>query len=229
VVAKRFPARDTLAEIRAGHVWVNGFPVTNPDALVATDASIALRAPQPLAGEAKLRAALAAFAPRVEGRICVDVGASTGGFTRVLLEAGARRVYAVDAGFGQLLGSLRQDPRVVNLERTNLGALDTATIPDVIELVTIDVAYVALARAVPQLGLRFASTAELIALVKPMYELGLAAPPSDAELPEALRRAADGIASAGWEIAGVIPSPVLGGRGAKELLLHARRPPGAAV
>jgi 23S rRNA (cytidine1920-2'-O)/16S rRNA (cytidine1409-2'-O)-methyltransferase len=108
-----------------------------------------LRTPQPLAGEAKLRAALAAFAPAVQGRIALDVGAAAGGFTRVLLEAGARRVYAVDAGFGQLLGSLRQDPRVVNLERTNLGVLDAALVPDPIELVTIDVSYISLASAVP--------------------------------------------------------------------------------
>ncbi len=78
----------------------------------------------PLRGEAKLRAALAAFDVRVTGRVCLDVGAAAGGFTRVLLEAGASRVYAVDAGFGQLLGSLRQDPRVVNLEATNVAALD---------------------------------------------------------------------------------------------------------
>jgi 23S rRNA (cytidine1920-2'-O)/16S rRNA (cytidine1409-2'-O)-methyltransferase len=202
---------------------VNGFPVTNPDALVAHDASIVVRAPRPLAGEVKLRAAVAAFAPAIHGQVCVDIGASTGGFTRVLLEAGARRVYAVDAGFGQLLGSLRQDPRVVNLERTNLGALDTTLVPETVELVTIDVSYVSLARAMPQLGLRFAPAAELVALVKPMYELGLAAPPADDRLAEALQRAMAAVDAAGWEIAGAIDSPVLGGRGAREMLLHARR------
>lgn len=202
---------------------MNGFPVTNPDALVAHDASIVVRAPQPLAGEAKLRAAVAAFAPAIHGRVCVDIGASTGGFTRVLLDAGARRVYAVDAGFGQLLGSLRQDPRVVNLERTNLGALDTTLVPEAVELVTIDVSYVSLARAIPQLGLRFAPAAELVALVKPMYELGLAAPPADDRLAEALQRAMAATDAAGWAVAGAIDSPVLGGRGAREMLLHARR------
>jgi 23S rRNA (cytidine1920-2'-O)/16S rRNA (cytidine1409-2'-O)-methyltransferase len=223
LVAKRFPTIDVMAAIRAGHVWVNGFPVTNPDALVAPDASLVVRAPQPLAGEAKLRAAIAAFTPVIHGRVCVDVGASTGGFTRVLLEAGAQRVYAVDAGFGQLLGSLRQNPRVVNLERTNLGALDTTLVPDAVELVTIDVSYVSLARAIPQLHLRFAREAELVALVKPMYELGLAAPPPDDRLAEALQRAVTAVDAAGWEVAGAIDSPVTGGRGAKEMLIHARR------
>jgi 23S rRNA (cytidine1920-2'-O)/16S rRNA (cytidine1409-2'-O)-methyltransferase len=223
LVAKRFPTVEAVAEIRAGHVWVNGFPVTNPEALVAPDASVVVRTPQPLAGEAKLRAAIAAFAPVIHDRVCVDIGASTGGFTRVLLEAGARRVYAVDAGFGQLLGSLRQDPRVVNLERTNLGALDTTLVPEAVELVTIDVSYVSLARAIPQLDLRFARDAQLVALVKPMYELGLAAPPPDDRLAEALQRAVAAIDAAGWEVAAAIDSPVLGGRGAKEMLVHAHR------
>jgi 23S rRNA (cytidine1920-2'-O)/16S rRNA (cytidine1409-2'-O)-methyltransferase len=225
VVAERWPELDAEAEIRAGHIWVDGFPRTNPAMQVARDASIILRTPQPLAGEAKLRAALAAFAPAVTDRIALDVGAAAGGFTRVLLDAGARRVYAVDAGFGQLLGSLRQDPRVINLERTNLGALDATLIPDPIDLVTIDVSYISLARAIPQLTqLTVTPDAELIALVKPMFELGLAEAPDDpAQLADALARATTGIADAGWTAVASIDSPVLGHHGAKELLLHARR------
>lgn len=193
--------------------------------LVARDASIVLRTPQPLAGEAKLGAALAAFAPPVAGRIALDVGAAAGGFTRVLLEAGAARVYAVDVGFGQLLGSLRQDPRVVNLERTNLGELDAERVPDRIEIVTIDVSYISLARALPQLErVAFAPDADLIALVKPMFELAMAeAPLDDASLAKALRRASAGIEAAGWTVVATMPSPVLGHHGAKELLVHARR------
>jgi len=221
ILAARFPTAGESA-IRAGEILVNGFPVTNPGALVDRDAAITRATPQPLAGEAKLAAALAAFAPRVAGRSALDLGAAAGGFTRVLLAAGAHRVYAVDAGFGQLLGSLRQDPRVVTLERTNLGALTAALVPDTIELVTIDISYLALARAVPQLAtVRFAGDAELIALVKPMYELGLAAPPPDAQLPDAVAAARAGITAAGWTVTGVIDSPVTGHRGAKELLLHA--------
>ena len=225
IVAERWPELDAEATIRAGHIWVDGFPRTNPAMRVAPDASIVLRTPQPLAGEAKLRAALDAFAPRITDRVAIDVGAAAGGFTRVLLEAGARRVYAVDAGFGQLLGSLRQDPRVVNLERTNLGELDVARVPDTIEIVTVDVSYISLARAVPQLArLAFAPDAELIALVKPMFELALAeAPDDDATLADALARATSGIAEAGWQVVAAIPSPVRGHHGAKEQLVHARR------
>jgi 23S rRNA (cytidine1920-2'-O)/16S rRNA (cytidine1409-2'-O)-methyltransferase len=179
----------------------------------------------PLRGEAKLRAALSGFDVRVAGRVCLDLGAAAGGFTRVLLEAGASRVYAVDAGFGQLLGSLRQDPRVVNLEATNVAALDTRLVPNPIEVVTIDVSYLALAAAVVQLDrITIASDADLIGLVKPMFELRLATAPSDPLIVDAaIERAAAGIVAAGWEVMGAMPSPVLGGRGAVEALVHARR------
>jgi 23S rRNA (cytidine1920-2'-O)/16S rRNA (cytidine1409-2'-O)-methyltransferase len=225
IVGERWPELDAEAEIRAGHIWVDGFPRKNPAMLVAHNASVVLRTPQPLAGEAKLRAALDAFAPSITDRVALDVGAAAGGFTRVLLEAGARRVYAVDVGFGQLLGSLRQDARVINLERTNLGELDGERVPDPIDVVTIDVSYVSLASALPQLSrVAFSRDAELIALVKPMFELARAdAPIDDASLAEALRRASTGIAAAGWQVVASIPSPVLGHHGAKELLVHARR------
>jgi 23S rRNA (cytidine1920-2'-O)/16S rRNA (cytidine1409-2'-O)-methyltransferase len=206
-------------------VWVDGFPRTNPAMQVARDASVVLRTPQPLAGEAKLRAALAAFSPPIVDRVALDIGAAAGGFTRVLLEAGARRVYAVDAGFGQLVGSLRQDARVVNLERTNLGALDRTLVPDVIDVVTIDVSYISLASAVPQLGeLAFAPDCDLVALVKPMFELALPEAPTDeATLARALRLATVGIEQAGWSVVASMASPVRGHHGAKELLVHARR------
>ncbi|MFZ0181006.1 MAG: SAM-dependent methyltransferase [Candidatus Dormiibacterota bacterium] len=189
----------------------------------SAEATLTTRAP--LRGEAKLHAALSGFDVRVTGRVCLDLGAAAGGFTRVLLEAGASRVYAVDAGFGQLLGSLRQDPRVVNLEATNVAALDRRLVPDPIEVVTIDVSYLALAAAVVQLDrITIASGADLIGLVKPMFELRLATAPSDPLIVEAAtERAAAGIVAAGWEVMGAIPSPVLGGRGAVEALVHARR------
>lgn len=108
--------------IAEGAVLVDGRIVTNPASLVPVGASIVVRMQRPLRGEAKLRAALAAFDVPVRGRLALDVGAAAGGFTRVLLEAGGARVYAVDTGHGQLLGSLRQDDRVVNLEGVNLRA-----------------------------------------------------------------------------------------------------------
>lgn len=170
---------------------------------------------QPLRGEAKLEAALAAFPVRVNDSVALDAGASTGGFTRTLLRHGARRVYAVDAGHGQLLGSLRQDPRVVNMERTNLGSV---VVPDPVDLVTLDLSYLPLAQAVPQLG---DIGVELIALVKPQFELRLAQPPDDPH--PALEAAVAGIERAGWLVRGTMESPVRV-RGTVEYLVWATRP-----
>ncbi len=153
------------------------------------------------------------------------MGAAAGGFTRVLLAAGAARVYAVDVGYGQLLGSLRQDERVIDLERTNLGDLDSTLVPEPIGLLTIDLSYVPLRVAVPQLErLTLVPTAEAIALVKPQFELRLAALPSSrAEHDEAVRLAKRGFEGCGWRVEQVIESPVRGAGGAKEFLLHAAR------
>jgi 23S rRNA (cytidine1920-2'-O)/16S rRNA (cytidine1409-2'-O)-methyltransferase len=178
-----------------------------------------------LRGEWKLDAALDAFGVDVRGRIALDLGAAAGGFTRALLRAGARRVYAVDAGHGQLLGSLRLDPRVINLERTNLGGLTRTLVPDPIDLVTIDFSYLALTAAVPQLAtVELGEGAEAIALVKPQFELALAQLPRDHRLLSfAKAKARHAFEGHGWRVTGVIKSPVRGSRGAVEFLLHARR------
>src|SRR4051794_5726237 len=117
---------DPAAAIEGGHVVVDGRFLSNPAARVRTGCSIIVRGHVPLRGEAKLRPALAQFEVVVAGRVALDAGAAAGGFTKVLVEAGAARVYAVDAGHGQLVGSLRQEPRVVNLEGVNLGDLTAA-------------------------------------------------------------------------------------------------------
>lgn len=224
LVSEAFPDLDPVQLVVDGTVLVDGFPVRNPNALVRWDASIRLRGTEVLRGEAKLSAALDAFPVAVEGRIALDVGAAAGGFTRILLKARARRIYAVDAGYGQLLGSLRQDPRVVSLERTNLAELDRRVVPDLVDLLTADLSYVSLARALPQMDVAFAPNADLIAVVKPQFELGIGSVPSNlAHALEAGRRAAAGAAAAGWKNARFIASPVTGAGGAVELLLHASR------
>ncbi|MEA2404403.1 MAG: rRNA (cytidine1920-2-O)/16S rRNA (cytidine1409-2-O)-methyltransferase [Thermoleophilaceae bacterium] len=211
--------------IRAGRVLVDGAVVTNPDSMVLPGSAIALDDPAPLRGTLKLGPALDRFGVDPRGRVCLDAGASAGGFTSTLLERGVRRVYAVDVGFGQLLGSLRQDERVVNLERTNVAHLDTRLVPDPVDLVTLDLGYLSLADGVPQLGaLNYAPGADLVALVKPMFELRLGEPPDDrATLDEALHRATDGVERAGWHVEESMDSPVRGGGGAAELFLHALR------
>jgi len=225
-VARRFPEiTDPPAEIASGRIAVDGRVAANPATRIRADASVSRRVDVPLRGEAKLRAAIAAFPVDVAGRVAVDCGAAAGGFTRVLLDNGARRVYAVDAGFGQLRGSLRADPRVVTLERTNIRRLDAHLAPEPVDVITLDLSYLAIALAVPQLGsLRFAPGADLIALVKPMYELGLEHPPRRrADRRRAVAAAEAGVRSAGWLPLGSIGSPVPGSRGAVEHLIHARR------
>jgi 23S rRNA (cytidine1920-2'-O)/16S rRNA (cytidine1409-2'-O)-methyltransferase len=215
--------------IRRGEVQVDGRINRNPASVVGRGSTVSLTAPPVLRGEAKLTAALHAFRLDPEGRTCLDIGAAAGGFSTVLLAAGARRVYAVDAGHGQLLGTLRQNPRVVNLEATNLGDLNQSLVPEPIDLFTLDLSYLSLTAAVPQLDvLEIGPDAEMVALVKPMFELHLSTPPSDRErLEEALRVAQSGIEIAGWAVVDSMESPVTGSRGAVEFLVHARRATGS--
>jgi 23S rRNA (cytidine1920-2'-O)/16S rRNA (cytidine1409-2'-O)-methyltransferase len=228
VVAEARPDVDALEAISAGRIVVDGRTLINPASLVRRDAAITIRDESggALRGEAKLVAALRSFGVPVAGRVALDLGAAAGGFTRILLRAGARHVYAVDVGFGQLLGSLRQHPAVVNLERTNLAELSPQLIPETIEVVTADLSYLSLARAVPQLSGRveLAPYAELVAVVKPQFELGLRELPTEPrELERAVEHASEGIEQAGWTVTQAAESPVRGRRGAVEFLLHAVR------
>jgi 23S rRNA (cytidine1920-2'-O)/16S rRNA (cytidine1409-2'-O)-methyltransferase len=220
------PDLDDLDEaIAGGHVLVNGVPSTNPKTQVAANTSIVVREPKVFRGLTKLRGALDAFEVDATGRVALDAGASAGGFVQALLEAGARKVYAVEVGYGQLLGSLRQDARVVNLERTNIGELDRQTVPDPIEVISLDLGFLALATGVPQLNrLELAPGADLLALVKPTAELGLPSPPEDeASIEEAVRRAGAAVSEAGWDVLQAVESPIRGSRGAIEWFLHGRR------
>lgn len=228
VVTEARPEVDAEEAIKGGRVVVDGRRLTNPASLVRRDASITIRQESDgaLRGEAKLAAALGTFAIPVEGRVALDLGAAAGGFTRVLLRARASRVYAVDVGFGQLVGSLRQHPAVVNLERTNLADLSSQLVPARIDIVSADLSYVSLARAVPQLNDRvvFAPDADFVAVIKPQFELGLREPPTRArQLARAVEAACTGIEQAGWTVTGTEESPVRGTRGAIEFLLHASR------
>lgn len=215
---------DPHVAIAERRVLVSGSIVVNPAMLVRSDASIRIRPPSRLRGSRKLREAFDRFAIDPGGRVALDLGASAGGFTQALLDAGAARVYAVDAGFGQLQDSLRVDPRVVNLERTNLGNLSAALVPSAIDVVTVDLSYLSIADALPQLeGLRFAPGAVLIALVKPMFELALAQLPMDAHLERAVVAAWHGCEDAGWQPERTMRSSLGGAGGAVEFFILATR------
>ena len=227
-VRRQWPEWDDAtieAAIVAGHVLVDGRVLVNPGARVAPDASVRHTPPADLAGRRKLGWAIERFGVAAAGLVALDAGASTGGFTEVLLDRGASLVYAVDVGHGQLLGSLRQDPRVVDLERTNVAELAAGVIPEPMDLVSVDVSYLALSAAVTQLAhVDMAVGATLLGLVKPMFELHLATIPTEpAVLAQARDQAARGVGAAGWEVVDVDECPVRGGRGAVEFVLHARR------
>ena len=227
-VASRWPdwtADEVGRAIRAGEILVAGRSLVNPLAQVDVDAAIRHVPPEPLAGHRKLAWALQRFGVDADGRRVVDVGASTGGFTRAWLEAGAVHVDAVDVGHGQLLGALRLDPRVTTWERTNVADLSPALIPGVVDRISVDVSYLSLSSAVGQSGLlRYAPDAELLGLIKPMFELRLPTIPTDrAVLEEARDAAVAGVREAGWAVADVDECPVHGARGAVEFFVHAVR------
>ena len=207
-------------------VRVDGTIMTNPRARVRSDAGISIRPVEAPKGQDKLGGALRLLGIDAGGEVCLDVGASTGGFTLALLEAGAARVYAVDVGHGQLLGRLRADPRVVTLERTNVADLSAALVPDPLGVVVVDVSRLSLGEAVCQATERVALAPEavLVGLVKPMFELRRGDLPSEPEdLVDACDRAAAAVDAAGWTVLEVVDSPLRGARGAVEYFLHARR------
>jgi 23S rRNA (cytidine1920-2'-O)/16S rRNA (cytidine1409-2'-O)-methyltransferase len=221
------PVEDPDVALAEQRVTVDGAVVTNPTSMVRPDARIVVRPPKVPQGVRKMRAALDRFGIDVAGRRALDLGACTGGFTLALLDAGAAQVAAVDVGYGQLLGSLQQDPRVRNHERTNvaevtpalLGGHPDLVVVDVTKLSLRDVARQLVANEVPGPG------TELVGLVKPMFELGWGElPTTDDDLGEALRLAVEGIAAEGWDVVATMESPVRGHRGAVEYFVHARWP-----
>lgn len=211
--------------IASGRVLVDGRVVTNPSARVRADAALRVMPERRLRGAIKLSHALDVFGVAVAGRVAVDVGACTGGFTTALLERGALRVYAVDVGVGQLLGRLRLDPRVVNLEGVNVAQVDRAVVPEPVHMISIDVSYLALADALPQLeSLHIVDDADLIMLVKPTFELRrgrLANSPAD--LAAATDRVTHATRASGWTVRGVCAALPTGQRGALEMFVHAGR------
>jgi 23S rRNA (cytidine1920-2'-O)/16S rRNA (cytidine1409-2'-O)-methyltransferase len=226
LLARRRPDVDPTT-IASGRVLVDGRLLTNPSARVRVDASIRVLPLRRLRGDVKLSYALDTLPVRVADRVAVDVGASAGGFTTALLDRGARRVYAVDVGVGLLVGRLRNDKRVLNLERQNLGSLSRDVVPDVVELITMDLSYLALADAVPQLErLDLHAAADLVGLVKPTFELHRATvAKAHADVVQAVQLATEGIHRAGWTVVRTCDAPATGERGAREAFVHARRRP----
>jgi 23S rRNA (cytidine1920-2'-O)/16S rRNA (cytidine1409-2'-O)-methyltransferase len=205
--------------------------------LVASDTPVAVteRDPYVSRGGHKLAAALDAFVIDPAGRICLDAGASTGGFTDVLLQRGATRVYAVDVGRGQLAESLRQDERVVSLERTNARSLTPSSLPEPIDLTVIDVSFISLGLVLGPIAstLRPGSDAPIVALVKPQFEAGRGRTDhgvvrDPAIHREVLERVVETAQALGLGARAVIASPILGPEGNREFFLHLQAGPGCS-
>jgi 23S rRNA (cytidine1920-2'-O)/16S rRNA (cytidine1409-2'-O)-methyltransferase len=230
------PSREQAGRlILAGAVRLNGIPAVRRDLLVSPDATIEVTAAPPYVSRSggKLAAALDAFAVDPAGVVALDVGASTGGFTDCLLQRSVRRVYAVDVGYGQLDWRLRQDPRVVVLERRNIRHLKPSAVPEPVELAVIDVSFISLTLVLPSVLPFLAPGARIIALIKPQFEVGRGQVGRGGIVrDESLRRAAtDKILMAASRLGlapiGVLDSPIHGQKGNREVLIGLRWPASA--
>jgi 23S rRNA (cytidine1920-2'-O)/16S rRNA (cytidine1409-2'-O)-methyltransferase len=221
------------AMIMAGKVLVNDFPVDKAGTLVDENARIQLRG-EDIAfvsrGGIKLEQALEDFGLDVSGMICLDVGASTGGFTDCLLMHGAKKVYAVDVGYGQLAWKLRRDPRVVAIERTNIRSMKPDAIALPVDLATIDVSFISLKIVVPSVAGFLKKNGTILALIKPQFEagrdkVGKGGVVKDPGLhQEIIHQLSDFFEQMGFVTCGTHPSPILGPKGNREffiLLRHA--------
>ncbi|MBA2848592.1 TlyA family RNA methyltransferase [Thermosulfuriphilus ammonigenes] len=221
------------AAIMAGQVFVEGQRVDKAGALVPEEARVEVRGPvcpYVSRGGLKLEAAIEAFGISVAGKRALDVGASTGGFTDCLLKRGAARVYAVDVGYGQLHWRLRQDPRVVVLERTNARYLRLKDLGELVDLAVIDVSFISLTKIIPAVKKLVVPGGDIIALIKPQFEVGRGEVGRGGVVKDpqkhrkVISRLQDFFAAEGLEDKGLIPSPILGPKGNREFLIWLKVP-----
>ncbi len=218
------------AAIAAGLVTADGVPVRKASDAISKAAAIEATPEHPYVsrGGVKLAAALDQFHLDVTGRVCLDVGASTGGFTEVLIARGARRVYAIDVGSGQLHPRLRGRDEIVSMEQTEIRTLDPARLAEPPDFATVDVSFISLKLVLPAIGNLLKPHAMLIALIKPQFEAkrrdikkGIVRDPAIHDL------VCDDIAAflvaQGWRVRGRVPSAILGGDGNREFFIEAAR------
>ncbi len=230
VFASRTQAR---AAIAAGRVRVAGRLITKPSAIVTPDAPIEAEPAHPWASRAGLKLAhgLSVFGVQPADRVCLDVGAATGGFVDVLRAGGAGCVYAVDVGRDQLVARLRADPAVVVLEQTDARALTRALIPEAPSLITCDASFIGLRKVLPAALDLAAAAADLVALFKPQFEVGPGhvgrggIVKDAAVVARALEAVSGELAALGWPVRATTLSPIRGGDGNQEILIYARRAP----
>jgi 23S rRNA (cytidine1920-2'-O)/16S rRNA (cytidine1409-2'-O)-methyltransferase len=220
------------ALIIAGQVLVNGQKQDKAGTLVPEDADIRMlggQVPYVSRGGLKLEAALREFNVSVKGRTALDVGASTGGFTDCLLQNGCTKIYAIDVGYGQMAWKLRQDPRVVVIERTNIRTMDPSLIHAPVDIVVIDASFISLEKVIPSIMQFLKPGSELIALIKPQFEVGKGQVGKGGIVRDEGQRAAVNdkvkifFQESGLHVIGLIQSPITGQDGNVEFLIHAVR------
>ncbi|MBF0559415.1 MAG: TlyA family RNA methyltransferase [Nitrospirae bacterium] len=226
LAASRERARALIME---GKVHVGGVAAAKAGSMVSSDAPVEISGgemPYVSRGGLKLEAAVRNFNVSVAGKIAMDVGASTGGFTDCLLQNGAEKVYCIDVGYGQLAWKLRQDPRVHLLERTNMRYLENVKIPDPIDFATIDVSFISLVKVVPKVLEFLQKGGELIALIKPQFEVGKGEVDKGgiirdaAKREQAVNRVKESLESFGLSTVGIMESPITGQKGNIEYLIY---------
>lgn len=216
------------AEIMAGKVYVNGQKADKAGELVTPADNIEFRGEQlkyVSRGGLKLEKAMELYGFRLDGKVCMDVGASTGGFTDCMLQSGASKVYSVDVGYGQLAWNLRQSEKVVNLERTNIRYITKEQVPDTVDFVSIDVSFISLGLVIPVMPPLLADDAMMVCLVKPQFEAGRekvgkhGVVRDPATHIEVLERAVGFAKKSGFGIVGIEFSPIKGPQGNIEYLM----------
>jgi 23S rRNA (cytidine1920-2'-O)/16S rRNA (cytidine1409-2'-O)-methyltransferase len=220
------------ALVMEGKVLLNGKPAAKAGTMVGDTSDIRVVEPDiPYVsrGGLKLEAAIKRFGIEIGGKTAMDVGASTGGFTDCMLSMGAKRVYSIDVGYGQFDWKLRQDPRVVLLERTNIRYLEGQRIPEEIDLATVDVSFISLKKVMPKVMEFLKASGEIVALIKPQFEAGRAevgrggvVRDEEARL-DAVSSVREALEACGLDAIGVIESPIRGQKGNIEYLIYLRR------
>ena len=232
------PSREKAkALIMAGQIWIDGSRIDKAGTMVDSKCEIEVRGdtcPYVSRGGLKLEKAMEMFDFHVENAVCCDMGASTGGFTDCMLQRGAQKVYAIDVGYGQLDYKLRTDPRVINMERTNIRYMDTALIEEPVDFISIDVSFISLDLILPVAAEVLSETGRVICLLKPQFEAGKEEAAKGAGVirdPEVHRRVLENVLQSamefGYECKGLVKSPLLGPKGNVEFLADLRYP-GAA-
>jgi len=220
------------AMIIAGQIMANDQKQVKAGALVPVDAEIRIlgqQLPYVSRGGLKLEAAIREFKVTVEGKTAIDVGASTGGFTDCLLQHGAKKVYAVDVGYAQLAWKLRQDKRIVVMERVNIRHMEPSLIQEPVDIAVIDVSFISLRKVIPSVLPVLRTHSEIIALIKPQFEVGRehvgkgGIVRDDASRIEAVQTVKKMFDETGFDVKGVIPSPITGQDGNVEFLIYASR------